>query len=122
MEQGLRLEPHGPYIGRDEHGMSVALYNYAGASIVRDGLVSCDDPAATRRAVRAVRRYIGGPMRIGVTLTSGPSYSETETACEVYGWRAALTAVRAMRDEHREGREIHVHVFDVRLWDLIMAD
>lgn len=86
------------YIGRGPEGQ-VALYSPAGAELVR--YASCEDYRAARRAVRACRRAMGhGPMRLRVTIAhEGFGDREISDACEVYGWRAALVAVRAMRAE-----------------------
>lgn len=70
-------------------------YCAAGAS----ALLSMDD-GERRRALRSYRRWVGGPMRIRVRASAyrhSGMYDADE--CEVYGWRAALTAARAMRSE-----------------------
>ena len=69
-----------------------------------------------RRAFRACRRWLGGPLRMLVTVTASDR-AETEDTCEVYGWRAALTAARAMRTELPEGwRRPRVTVLDAVLY------
>lgn len=111
------IEPHGPYIGRSSLYGDIALYNETGASMY----IGADDFREARRAARAVRRYLGRPTRIRVTITEGPSYSQREDTCDVYGWRAALVAARAMRAEcdERSGPWIHVTARDARLTDLV---
>ena len=58
---------------------------------------------ATRRQLRRMRQG-RGPMRLRVNVLARYAGPEGEQrvidACEVYGWRAALTAVRALRIEH----------------------
>lgn len=118
------LAPHGPYIGRCD-GESVSLYNLTGATIARDAFTFGDHREA-RRALRSVRRYHGGPMRLAcyVGTEQGDLRGEESEAmysatCEVYGWRAALVAIRAMRQEMPHGwRTLHL-VSDARLDDLM---
>ncbi len=123
--EAFTLDPHGPYIGRGPDG-DVSLYNMTGADIVRASYHH--DASATRRAVRSVRRWHGGPMRIACDVfteqgdhrgeLSEPMYSER---CEVYGWRAALTAIRAMRREMPHGWRLLHLTSDARL-DAIFAE
>lgn len=73
-----------------------------------------------RRAFRACRRWLSDegrrPLRMLVHVYDGRS--EEPDACEVYGWRAALMAARAMREEARDWRSgslasgAHVVVLD----------
>lgn len=90
------------YIGRGPAG-DIALYTDAGAAIVRAAFLA-NVPMA-RRAVRACRRARNdGPMRLRVTVSrQGPGDREYVEEATVYGWRAALVAVRAMREEFRPG-------------------
>lgn len=125
-DNGLTLAPRGGYIGHGDYGPA-PLYSLSGVEIVRDGFV-CGDPGATRRAVRAVRRWHGGPMRIlcEVYTEQGDLRGEDSEpmhfdSCEVYGWRAALTAIRAMRREMPYGWRLLRLTSDARL-DALFAE
>lgn len=114
----LTLDPHGAYIGRSSVYGDVALYNDTGAELVVQEML-CGDGPALRRALRTVRRVYGGPMRLRCVVVEGSGDRETRDGCDVYGWRAALTALRAMRSECRRERYVHLWVGDARLHDLM---
>jgi hypothetical protein len=80
---------------------------------------------ATRRQLRRMRQG-RSPMRLRVNVLARYAGPEGEQrvidSCEVYGWRAALVAVRALRTEHglddvRDRRR--VYVLDSRLSDAV---
>ena len=113
----------GYYIGRCNEG-PVALYSRTGAELAREAFMH--DARGARRAIRTVRRAtLTGPMRIRCSVyteqgdlrgeDSEPMYS---AECDVYGWRAALTAIRAMRAEMPHGWRLHHDARDARLDDL----
>lgn len=116
------------YIGRGPEG-SVALYSDSGAEIVK--LAFLTDLRMARRAVRACRRAMdSGPMRLRVSVTEErPGGREWTDTVDVYGWRAALTAVRAMRAEVRpcgssweRRRWLVTLVSDARLDDVLFPE
>lgn len=94
---------------------------------------NADGPRA-RRALRAERRAHVRVMRIRVELWSrskGDGEHETDWV-EVYGWRAALAAARAMRAEtptsdgpigylRHHGKRHRIVTYDARLIDAIDA-
>ncbi len=87
---------HGPF-------GSIQLYSLGGADVVRELFVR--DVHDARRRVRACRRAMeSGPLRINVSVSrEGAEGLCHEERATVYGWRAALVAVRAMREEFRPG-------------------
>lgn len=82
-----------------------------------------EDGPKARRALRARRIQDGRTMRLSVSVYQGASYEREEYTCEVYGWRAALAAVRAMRahelTEYRIERARGHSILDARLVDVI---
>lgn len=118
------------YCGPYSPGWGRALGRvYADLTWERDG------QASVRRAMRRMRRdrarETGIPMRIQVFVKSTASdystwYVDPESM-EVYGWRAALTAIRALRKEgmtYPDGEyvPVEVTVTDARLDALRESD
>lgn len=94
-------------------------------------------PAGSREARRWLRRFrrdlaqeTGQPMRITIEVwqpARARAGDELVDCCEVFGWRAALTAIRALRAEHtdpRWGKPPHgtrFVAFDDREWRAVTA-
>jgi hypothetical protein len=78
-------------------------------------------------------RQLRAPMRLRVNVIddrpgvpSDDGRAPVVDFCEVYGWRAALAAVRALRDEWDASRRRyysrhHVYVLDAKLSDAVDA-
>lgn len=99
----------------------VSLYTPAAVDMV----ARADDWHAARRAVRSVRsmRAELGPLRIRLSVYD-PCRDECIDEIDVYGWRAALVAARALRREHggarsypRGSRRLWVSAEDARWAD-----
>lgn len=106
------------YLGHFDGEEGCTLYSRRAADHIADVTMGEGDARAMRRAIRRSRIVLGRPMRIRVHVFTeqtrhgygggdyAPMYDDT---CEVYGWRAALTAIRAMRAEMPEGwRTLHL--------------
>jgi len=124
---GLYLEPdtdRGTIGGKLYECGGAPLYSPLGADVVRAAFLELPQQEA-RRAVRAVRRacHEDRPMRIRVLVSWERSAgNDCEDCVDAFGWRAALSAVRAMRAEWPQAYRLVTLVSDARLDDALWPD
>lgn len=127
-EVTLTLGGPGDYFGACREFGGFPLRSSFGARLYAAGLCSGgEDRAAVRRAARAWRRrWDAGPLRIRVCAVQHRiGHDPLIDSVEVYGWRAALVAARALRAEVSDDRcyrRAYARAEDARLMDLVREE